>query len=86
MNPTRRITADAAVAIQNPRAIAGRIQSSMRAYGPVPCAATIAAVRYSRPATTMTWSNTTFQTTIAHAIQSACATRGDPITPTMAHP
>src|SRR5438876_1090142 len=66
--PTRRISADEPVAIHNPRAIAGRIQSSIRAYVPL-FAATIAAARYSRPATTITWSNTTFQTRIAQMIQ-----------------
>src|SRR5216684_1766686 len=75
MRPTAKITAAAAVAVHNPRVIAGRIQSLTRRYGPDPLAATVAAWTYRRPARTRTRSKTTFQTTIANAIQSQRATR-----------
>src|ERR1700674_5784378 len=75
MRPMARIAAAAAVAPDNPRLIAVRIQPSTRRYGPDPLAATAAAWTYCRPARTRMRSKTTFQTTNANAIQSQRATR-----------
>src|SRR5262245_48601606 len=69
--PTSAIADAASVAIHNACVTAGRMKASILS---AVAAADPAARSTSRPATTMTWSNTTFQTMMAQAIQRARAT------------